>query len=66
MENTNVPIEAKHCLTIEEAASYFNIGQHMIRSLAAIKNNNYSLKVGKKTLIKRELFGEYVNGRKEL
>ena len=58
-----VPVSEKFCLTIEEAASYFGIGEGKIRKLISSNPNaDYLLKNGRKTVIKRELFEEYLNG----
>lgn len=62
----NVPLYEKYCLTIKEAAEVFNIGEHAIRSLTKIPSNNFTLKVGTKTLVKRKLFEDYINTRKEV
>ena len=56
-----IPIWKKFCLTIEEAAQYFGIGENRIRQL--IDNNKhaeYILQVGNRTKIKRTLFEDYV------
>lgn len=57
-----VPVCDKYGLTIEEAAAYFGIGEEKIRKL--ISNNpdaDYLLKNGRKSVIKRKLFEEYLN-----
>lgn len=57
-----VPVSDKYGLTIEEAAAYFGIGEEKIRKL--ISNNpdaDYLLKNGRKSVIKRKLFEEYLN-----
>ena len=61
-----VPIYQKHCLTIKEAAKVFGIGEHEIRRQTKIRGNNYTLKIGTKTLIKREIFADYINDRNQL
>ena len=53
----------QYCLTIEEASAYFRIGEHTVRRLVA--NNpdaNFVLHVGTRTLIKKQLFGEFLDG----
>lgn len=65
-DNTNlkldkIPIWKKFCLSIEEAAQYFGIGENRIRQL--IDNNrhaDYVLQVGNRVKIKRPLFENYV------
>jgi len=61
-----VKLSEKYALPIIDAAKLFGIGQHMIRSLTQIPNNNYTLKIGTKTLIKREKFQEYLDKRNVL
>ena len=58
------PIEIyhKHNLTIEEAAEYFNLGENRIRRI--IYDDpcaGYILKVGNRTLLKRERFGKFLD-----
>lgn len=56
----DVPIWEKDNLTIEEAALYFGIGQGKIRELTNDDNCTYVLWCGKKRLIKRRKFSEYL------
>ena len=56
-----IAVEHKFMLTIEEAGGLFGIGQHTLRRL--INENpraNYLLHIGTKTLIKRDLFLEFI------
>lgn len=57
-----VPIWYKVSLTVEEAAEYSNIGVNRIRELCKDPMTKFSFKVGKKVLIKREAFDEYLRG----
>ena len=57
-----VPIWYKVSLTVEEAAEYSNIGVNRIRELCKEPMTKFSFKVGKKVLIKREAFDEYLRG----
>lgn len=68
MEDTNtiskpyVPIWEKYALTIYEAAEYFGIGEHRLRTL--VKENrqaDFVLWIGVKVEIKRKLFEEFLN-----
>ena len=62
MRDKEVLIKDKYCLTVEEAAVYFNIGEKSLRIV--IDNNlnaDYLLYVGVKVLIKRKLFETYVD-----
>ena len=58
-----VPVCDKYGLTIEEAAAYFGIGEEKIRKL--ISNDPEAqktiIKNGRKIVIKKELFAEYLN-----
>lgn len=56
-----IPIWEKFCLSIEEAAEYFGIGENRIRQL--VENNKYAdyiLQIGNRTKIKRKVFENYV------
>ena len=66
IEIKEIKLCEKYALPITDAAKYFNIGQHMLRELASISNNDYTLRVGTKILIKREKFEEYLNKRSVL
>ena len=57
----------KVCLTVEECAGIFNIGEHTLRDL--IKKDptaKYVLRVGNKTLFKKRLFEEFIETQSEL
>ena len=55
-----VPIWEKSNLTVEEAAAYTGIGVNKIREMSEGDNCPFVLWVGKKRLIKRRKFDEYV------
>lgn len=68
MDDTNttskpyVPVWEKYALTIYEAAEYFGIGEHRLRTL--VKENrqaDFVLWIGIKVEIKRKLFEEFLN-----
>ena len=59
MNNENVPIWNKACLTIPEAAEYTNIGINSIEKLLNSNNCDFVLFVGRKRLIKRRAFEEF-------
>jgi len=61
MERISISIAEKPNLTIEEAANYFNIGETKLRELTDEPKCNYVLFVGRKRLIKRKLFEEFLN-----
>lgn len=55
-----VPIWEKSNLTLEEAAAYSGIGMGKIRELSNDEKCRFVLWVGKKRLIKRRLFDQYI------
>lgn len=55
-----VPIWHKANLTVKEAAQYSNIGENSIIQLIESGNTKFSFRVGKKRLINRELFDDYI------
>ncbi len=55
-----VPIWEKVALTLEEAASYSNIGINRIRDITNNENCPFVLFVGNKRLIKRKPFEKYL------
>ena len=59
-ESRTVPIFEKAKLTIEEAAAYSGIGQHKIRELAKRDDADFALYCGRKLLIKRKMFDDYI------
>ena len=59
--------ERKVMLTIEETCGVFGIGEHTIRKLVKSKPNaDYLFRIRTKTLIKRNLFEQYIIGETEL
>ena len=55
-----IPIYQKQNLTIEEAAVYSNIGQGKLSEMTDNDNCRFVIWVGKKRLIKRRMFDEYI------
>lgn len=60
-ENNEVPIWEKMNLTIKEAAEYSNIGINRLSLMLSDPSCPFALFVGKKKLIKRRAFEEYIN-----
>lgn len=62
----NFPIWEKVTLTIEEASAYSNIGEKSIRE--ALKNPScpFAFSVGRKSLVKRKEFDNYISKHSEL
>ena len=56
-----VPIWEKANLSIDEAASYFNIGTGKLREMTNKDDCAFVLWCGSKRLIKRQKFEEYLN-----
>lgn len=56
-----VPIYEKSNLTLEEAASYFNIGINKLREISDNDKCTFVLWVGNKRLIKRKLLEDYLS-----
>ncbi len=61
-----VPIGEKVCMTIEEAAAYSNIGINKIDELAKTPRCPFVLYVGRKKLIKRKEFEQFISENVEL
>ena len=60
MSKDDVPIWEKSALTVQEAAAYSNIGEHKIRELTDSDGCPFVLWVGRKRLIKRVQFDEFL------
>ena len=58
-----VPIHEKLALTIREAAEYSNIGINKIDEMPRTPNCPFVLFVGKKKLVKRKEFEEFISSR---
>lgn len=62
MKKSDVGISEKYCLTLEEAATYFNIGVKRLRTLAeSPQGHEFVVLVGCKRLIKRRKFEEFLD-----
>ena len=61
--NTSVPISQKAALTIREAAEYSNVGINRIESMLKESDCPFCLRVGRKRLVKRRQFEEYLDSR---
>lgn len=60
-KNINVPICDKANLTLDEAASYFNIGVNKLRELSNSPDCEFVLWVGSKRLIKRKKLESFID-----
>jgi excisionase family DNA binding protein len=66
VKKPEVPIWKKTTLTIEEAAEYSNIGQNKLTELLKRPRCSFVLYVGKKKLVKRKAFEEFLADNVEL
>jgi len=72
MSNTNkkdklkVPVWHKPFLSIEEATAYTGIGRDTLREMTRFADCPFVLWVGKRRLIKREIFDEYIEKMYEI
>ena len=60
MVTANIPVYEKATLTLEKAAAYSNIGINKIREISNDNNCPFVLWVGKKRLIKRRQFEQFI------
>ena len=58
-----VPIFRKAALTIKEAAAYSNIGMNRIDAMLRSPDCSFVLYVGKKKLVKRKEFEEFIHNQ---
>ena len=58
-----VPVWHKYVLSVEEAATYFRIGETKLRNIIAQNETaNFILRNGNRYQIKRELFENFIDG----
>ena len=65
-DNMNIPIWEKVMLTKQEAALYSHIGINKLEEMLKVPNCPFVLYVGKKKLIKRRKFEEYLSEQIEI
>lgn len=63
MKKIEVPIWEKSNLTVEEASAYSGIGINRIKDLSNDEKCPFVLWVGKKRLIKRKRFDDYIENQ---
>ena len=61
-----IPIWEKPNLTLDEAASYFNIGINKLRDMSNEDDCNYVIWIGSKRLFKRKKLEEYLESQYSL
>lgn len=58
----SIAAEAKYCMTVEEAAAYFNVGiKRLISLLESPEGAELMLMVGVKRLVKRKKMEQYLD-----
>ena len=55
-----IPISQKVLLTINETAEYIGVGHTAIRRFISGREDEFCVRVGNRTLIKREKFEKYI------
>ena len=62
MEESKIPVWRKYSLSIQEAATYFGIGEKRLRSMVAENTGaSFLIEIGTHTRIKRKMFEEYLD-----
>ena len=62
MKKCEIPVHCQFCLTVEQAAAYFYIGESKLRRLLEENRDaKFILQNGNRILIKRRLFEDFVN-----
>ena len=60
MDKYDIRLCERPMLTIEEAAALYNIGEHKLRDITESDSCSFVLYVGRKRLIKRKQFDDYI------
>lgn len=66
MKKYEIPIWEKVTLTVEEAAAYSNIGINKLEEMSRMPRCPFVLYIGRKKLIKRKEFEQYISSNIEL
>ena len=66
MNEIKIPVWEKVTLTIDEAAAYSNIGEKKLYELTDNPRCEFVLYIGRKRLIKRKEFVEYISNNVEI
>ena len=67
MGNKDGNMKEKFLFTIQEASDYFNIGEVKLRQfINKHQDDNWWLSVGKRKMIKREMFEDYLRTLKTI
>lgn len=58
-----IPITDKVLLTVNEAAEYIGVGHTAIRKFVKGREDEFCVRVGNRTMIKREKFENYIKDK---
>ena len=62
IDDKQVQIKDKFCLTIEEASAYFNIGEKKLRKIVSDnRDSGFIIQNGVKFLVKRKQFEKFLD-----
>ena len=62
IDDKQVQIKDKFCLTIEEASAYFNIGEKKLRKIVSDNlDSGFIIQIGVKFLVKRKQFEKFLD-----
>ena len=62
IDDKQVQIKDKFCLTIEEASAYFNIGENKLRKIVSDNlDSGFIIQNGVKFLVKRKQFEKFLD-----
>lgn len=62
IDDKQVQIKDKFCLTIEEASAYFNIGEKKLRKIVSDNlDSGFIIQNGVKFLVKRKQFEKFID-----
>lgn len=62
----NVPLWERENLSVKEAADLFHIGEHTIRNVIENPDCDCIVKVGRKIVIRREAFSQYLASKRTI
>lgn len=67
MNEVEIPVWEKYVLSIKEASAYFGIGEHKLRNLIdANRQEDFILRNGRHTRIKRRAFEQYIDDHSDI
>ena len=66
VENNDLPLDRKYSLTVEEASRYSGIGTKKLYAMLDKPGCSFVLHIGRKKLVKRQKFENYLDSRVEI